>query len=186
MRNAFAAGSRRRATLGFCDSCQKEQPTRRALVVLREGERPRMRRICIVDGTITQNLNPWSAAIPSKDATGKTRGSKKEANRGNWLLAASQAGTITRLRFCNDHPRETFRLEVYGTLAVDRLVEHLDQPCSEWNTKTVALLLRELRRSRQLIKSYTPDSATTTTEACATWRTRRGAAPPTTSSRSAS
>ena len=157
MRAAFAVSSPRRAALGFCERCGKEQPTRRALVVLKEGARPTMRRVCMVDGTVTKNLNAWSAAIPTKDATGKIRGSKKEANRGNWLLAASQAGAITNLRLCNDHPRETFRLEVYGTLAVERLLDHLALPRSEWNAKTVARLVGELRRSRQLIKSYTPD-----------------------------
>lgn len=106
-------------------------------------------------GTPTANLNPWSAAKPTRDATGKMRQSGKEANRGSWLLAASQAGSVTNLIFCNDHPKKTYRFEVFGTPAVRRLLEYLDG--KETDARELRRLVTEARRSLRFLRTYTPD-----------------------------
>lgn len=97
---------------------------------------------------------------PTRSRDPFAKGSLRRADRpapGSWLLAASQAGRISNLRFGNDQPRETYRFEVYRSSAVDRLLEHLDQPCVDWKTETLRRLLLELRRSRRCLHSYCPE-----------------------------
>lgn len=147
----------RRVVRGFCEKCAAEVPTKRAAIRLVSGE-IRVRRVCKVHGIQTVNLNPWSNAKPKRDVTGKLRASTKEADRGNWLLAASKAGTITNLVLCNDHPRKTYRFSIYGTQAVEDLLNVIEahKPGSEVD-RHLTRLAQDVRRSKRALHTYTPD-----------------------------
>jgi hypothetical protein len=87
--------------------------------------------------------------IPTKSRhTGRTFQSRREANREPVLLALQNAGEITDLRY-----QVPFRLELYGTQAVDALLAWLD----EYGMPAPPRLTGDVRRSRQSVAVYKAD-----------------------------
>lgn len=143
----------------MCVKCGCERPTAKLPLPDKRG-RVRRIRACIVCREPINAPSPWSRAIPTKDSTGKLRGSRSEARRGDELKLWRDAGAITELRYCNDAPAERYGLRVFGTPAVERLLDALEgsrSPLSAEHQETVARLAREIRRSAIVVAHYTPD-----------------------------
>jgi hypothetical protein len=134
----------------FCPTCNEPQPVVR--VFLRIYGKARKVDAC---GKCREPFLKQEKFrnVPTRDATGKMRQSKKEATRGSELLNMQRAGEISGLRFCNDHPRERFILEVFGTRAVERLLQAID----EADPGAVRRCANEVRRARFKLTTYTPD-----------------------------
>lgn len=141
-----------RPLLLFCVKCAKEQPT------VRKGRRGRHCMICH-EPVHMKPAGGFNATPTMGRHSGKQRDSKAEADREGVLQAFANTGRITELVYGG--PR--FALEVYGTQAVEDLLEGL-----EWNLLGVAdadqrfpnlrKAIEHVRRSRRLIGHYTPDA----------------------------
>lgn len=149
-----------RAKAAWCTRCNAERPIVKAYPA--QGARHRV-NVCLVCRERVDTGRQWSAARPARDSTGKMRQSTSEARRGTHLITLQQAGLIADLRLCNDHPRETFALAVYGTQPVLDLVDTVFELLADPDGLTPAMRARlraraqEVGRARHVICHYTPD-----------------------------
>lgn len=145
---------------GWCPKCNHERPL--AKLYLGAGARHRAWACVVCHERVSDPSKAWSAAVPARDATGVMRQSTSEARRGTDLLTQKNAGVITNLRFCNDHPRERFTLRVYGSQPVAALLEEvLDlvlNPLMDarWRDRLRARVT-DVERAQHVIAHYTPD-----------------------------
>jgi len=144
----------------FCTRCNKEQPVAKAYPMLK-GKPGRYKTWqCMVchDRVI---VGRWRAQ-PTRDDTGRLRQSESEAAIGIWLAQQERAGRIRDLRRCNDQPRETYRLDLYGTHEVEDIltaIERCHEVGGEWWARA-----EKVRNSRRTFASYTPDYSWTDTD----------------------
>lgn len=144
------------AGVDFCVTCAAERPT------IKRGKV----RICV---TCKDPVAPRPSKYANKPTrskhTGRVFQSKREANREPVLLALQNSGQITDLKY-----QVPFRLELYGTQAVDavlELVERLPGEQSEgfpaWASRVMDALpyllaaARDVRRTRQCVAVYKAD-----------------------------
>lgn len=135
-----------RPLLLWCTRCNKEQPTQR------KGLRGPRR--CMVCRDIVEVKSKYSNVPTRSKHTNRLFQSKKEANREPVLLALSNVGEITDLKY-----QVPFRLELYGTQAVARLLDalELDDAIYQALPKWVKQLLYEVRLTRQCVAVYKCD-----------------------------
>lgn len=146
-----------RPILAFCVKCAKEQPT------VRKGLRSR--RHCMVCHEPVEVKSKFNNIPTRSKHTGRVFQSKKEANREPALLALQNVGEITDLRY-----QVPFRLELYGTQAVDalldmteRLVPAKDEDLTDWLGRLRSAFsyldaaARDVRRSHQCVAVYKAD-----------------------------
>ena len=94
-------------------------------------------------------------------SSGRTRQSGMEAKREDQLALWERAGVIERLRRCNDHPRESYRLDVYSSAAVERLLAEAEAAAELGDPERTVLrcqtLASDVRRAKHHVATYTPD-----------------------------
>lgn len=133
----------RGAGTAFCVKCNTERPA------IKRGRA----RICV---TCKEPLAPGKSKynnIPTRSKhTGRTFQSKREANREPVLLAMQNSGQITDLRY-----QVPFRLELYGTQAVEALLLHLTSERTSNHDEWTARLVTDIQRSRQSVAIYKAD-----------------------------
>lgn len=130
-----------RAKLAFCVRCNKEQPIAKRL----RGS------WCLVCGDRVLVASKYGNKPTRSKHTGRIFQSKREANREPVLLALLNSGQITDLRY-----QTAFRLELYGTQAVDSLLSYLEEQTGVGDTVT-KILVQDIRRSRQCVAVYKAD-----------------------------
>jgi hypothetical protein len=158
--------------LYFCPNCNEERPTRPMFKALRNPashEQPwrmgrKKLRCCLVCQRPVQPRPNKYQAKPAMGTTGRMRHSSSEAAYEGELAWLAKLGEIEDLRLCNDVPRETYALEVYGTPAVRELLDWADelQPDRSWipspaEFTRVKMLVLAVRTSLVKIASYCPD-----------------------------
>lgn len=135
------------AGVDFCVTCAAERPT------IKRGKV----RICV---TCKDPVAPRPSKYGNKPTRSKHPGrlfqSKREANREPVLLAMQNSGQITDLKY-----QVPFRLELYGTQAVDALLELVEAAGdvrwqAGWGDKFIRLA-QDVRRSRQSVAIYKCD-----------------------------
>lgn len=144
----------------WCVKCNTERPS------IKRGKA----RICLVckDPVAPRPSKYGNKPTKSKFTLGRngkprTFQSKKEANREPVLLALQNVGEIKGLTY-----QQPFRLELYGTQAVDALLLYLDTcepgPDGEWAFEKTwfGRLINEVRRSRQCVGKWLADYSYTT------------------------
>lgn len=133
------------AGVDFCVTCAAERPT------IKRGKV----RICV---TCKDPVAPRPSKFGNKPTRSKHTGrmfqSKREANREPVLLALQNSGQITDLKY-----QVPFRLELYGTEAVNVLLEALEcaQPQGGQWCRWIADAIKNLRLSRQCVAVYKAD-----------------------------
>lgn len=151
---AALEAARVRPLLLWCTGCNKEQPTQR------KGLRGPRR--CMVCRDIVEVKSKYSNVPTRSKHTGRLFQSRKEANREPVLLALANVGEIVGLTY-----QQPFRLDVYGTPAVEALLEAL----GNWLVVTEPLtvqgvevkrLARDVERSRQCVGKWIADYSYTT------------------------
>jgi len=138
---------------GFCVRCNRERPLIKAYP-LRDGRPGRYRVWSCMSCMDRVQIGRWRAN-PTRDDTGRLRQSESEAAIGIWLAQEERAGRIRDLRRCNDQPRETYRLDLYGTREVEEIlvaIERSHEVGDEWWARA-----QRVRESRRTFASYTPD-----------------------------
>lgn len=128
---------------GWCTKCNAER-----LII---------KRRCQICGERVLGKSKYSN-VPTRAIDGKLKHSRKEAGRLGVLLALYRGGKITNLQPDPDDPRAKqtrFRLELYSTQAVDALLEELE--LLSHGSETLGRLVRDVRRSRQLVATYVSD-----------------------------
>lgn len=141
---------------GFCVRCRQERPITKIRLT------PRMRAgkivgvktwVCAVCREKVEPPRSKYNAVPTMGTTGRMRHSSSEAAYESMLQWQAKLGEIEGLRLCNDPPKETYYLDVYGTPEVDALLDWVSQTDSD----LVQALVRRVRQSREHITTYTPD-----------------------------
>lgn len=157
--------------LYFCPNCNGENPTlQEHYAVPGRGGDGRLewkrshgrRRICLVCRKPVMPKRSKYGAKPAMGTTGKLRHSSSEAAYEGQLAWMQKLGEIEDLRLCNDVPRETYELEVYGTRSVDALLENLEwlldgQELTQQLLLQLAMQVRAVRTSKVKLGTYTPD-----------------------------
>ncbi len=137
----------------FCPKCNADRP------VVKAYRFPRARfksRLCGVCGEPFMTTNKFKNKPTIAASSGKRRHSKKEARREDVLATMAQDGTIADFRRCNDAPQEKYKLEVYGTQAVKRLLDAIDN-FDNTTPFAVRMAARDVRRALMKIAAYVPD-----------------------------
>ena len=137
----------RGAGVAFCVKCNAERPT------IKAGRK----RLCVTckEPVFVNSLSKYRNIPTRSRHTGLMFQSKKEANREPVLLAMQNAGEITDLKY-----QQPFRLEVYGTEAVNALMAYLLQMQEAFGfswSPGLTKLLDDVCRSRQCIAIYKAD-----------------------------
>ena len=131
-------GGRQRTV--FCARCNKAQKC------IRVGLQWR----CTVCSTEVEAPPNKYANVPRANKhTGRLHQSTKEANRASTILAMRNAGVIDSVRGLDrGDPQERFRLEVYGTQAVEALLVAIEAMGEHDVPVGLRTLVRDVRRSR--------------------------------------
>lgn len=120
------------------------------------ADRIRVKRRCQVCGEPLLIPNKFRA-VPTRGLDGKLKHSKKEARRGDVLLALYRAGKITGLQPDPDDPKSRqveYRLELYANDAVDALIERIEaSDPDEWTRR----LVKDIRLSKTKVCAYRSD-----------------------------
>lgn len=135
------------AGVAFCVKCNQDRPA------IKRGKV----RICV---TCKDPVEPRPSKYGNKPTrskhTGRVFQSKREANREPVLLALQNSGQITDLQY-----QVPFRLELYGTQAVDALLAFVEEWCPTFPASGAAAWGRryaeDVRRSRQCVAVYKAD-----------------------------
>ena len=146
----------RASVMAYCAKCGKDMPTRKVPEISSRGRAlARKVRRCIVCGERAFRPSKWRAK-PATGTTGRMRHSTGEAQREAQLVSMQAAGAIRELRLCNDPPKLSYRLDVYGTRQVEALLEEIDlmAPILPDEMRRRA---HEVRRSLTHLATYTPD-----------------------------
>lgn len=119
-------------------------------------ERVRVKRRCTVCGDPLLLPSKYKN-IPTRGLDGKMKQSRKEARRGDVLLALYRAGKITELFPDPDDPKSRqleFRLDLYANDAVEALIARIEGLEPDDITRR---LIRDIQLSRTKICSYRAD-----------------------------
>lgn len=143
----------RASVMAYCTKCGGDVPTRKVPEIGSRGRAlARKVRRCIVCGERVFRASKWKAK-PAEGTTGRMRHSTGEAKREAQLVSMQAGGAIRELRLCNDPPKLSYRLDVYGTREVEALLEAVEAPFEV----PLALLAARVRQSKTHLATYTPD-----------------------------
>lgn len=135
-----------RVRASWCTKCNKETPS------VRKGLRSRWTCMVCHEPVLVRSK---FGNIPTKSKhTGRTFQSKKEANREPVLLALQNVGEIVDLKY-----QVPYRLDLFGTQAVEALLEALDATKPEGWCTWIADSIQNVRRSRQCVGKWIADYA---------------------------
>ena len=139
--------------VAWCVRCNCERPIGRSV--------ERHRGFCLVCGETFVRETKHGNKPEAASSSGRTRQSGMEARREDQLAQWERVGIIERLRRCNDHPRESYRLDVYSSAAVERLLAEVEAAAELGDPERTVLrcqtLASEVRRAKHHVATYTPD-----------------------------
>jgi Protein of unknown function (DUF1064) len=141
----------RGAGVAFCVTCNADRPSIKA----------DKRQVCVACRSDVKPPRTKYGNVPTRSRhTDRTFHSKKEANREPVLLALQNTGEIHDLKY-----QQSFRLELYGTEAVNALLAYLYELEAErgfaWSPG-MKKLIEDVCRSRQAVGRYVADFTYTT------------------------
>lgn len=145
-----------RSKLAFCTKCNCERPTFKDYLYDKHGKRISKWRltICVVCRERVYVPSKFHNKPTKSQFSERIFHSKKEARREPALVAMQNAGNICELRY-----QVPYRLEVYGSEAVDALLDAVesDEPILRAAYAGLRALANHVRRSRQTIAKYVCD-----------------------------
>ena len=117
--------------------------------------------VCGVCGESMQRKRSKYRNIKTVDGRGKIRHSRRESKRGDDLFMMQRAGEIRNLRYCNDYPKQTFSLEIYGNPEVEALIACVGAFIERFgplqDATEISDVITILEASKHKITKYTPD-----------------------------